>query len=118
MVIPECEHDYDDTGYCLKCRNIDMSKAGKKEIKAGKVDISQYTVIETKGWTHNLSNKLFDTKEEADHNWAVNIFSKFVSVCTTYESFDEEMFIAKVGQSEELRIALGILSKPLITPTR
>lgn len=89
-----------------------------KDIKAGRTDISTYTVVETKGWTHALSNKLFDTKEEADHNWAVNIFSKFVSRCTTYESFEEEMFIAKIGQSEELRMALGILSKPLIVPTR
>lgn len=89
---------------------------GNKEIKAGKVDISQYTVIETKGWTHALSNKLFGTKEEADHNWAVSIFSTFVSRCSTYDSLDEDMFIAKIGESEELRMALGILSKPLTTP--
>jgi hypothetical protein len=73
-------------------------------------DISKYTVVETKGWKHEYSDRLFQSKDEADCDWAVYAFKHHVGECITYNEFDADAFISRIATQDDLRHALQLLS--------
>jgi len=77
-------------------------------------DISKYTVVETKGWCHAHSTKLFTTKEAADYDWATYVFKDYVTKCCTYNEFNDDDFLDHIPNCEDLREALTILGKFMI----